>query len=456
MQPGIYVITGGGFSVSGAGVVNGSGVMIYNAGSNYNGGSGSSFGAFSASGSGALNLTAPTTGIYAGIVLFQSRDNSHAIAISGAASTGLGGGTIYAPNASLTLSGSTQIGGSGQASSTLIVGQLNLSGATGAYQLTDGSSSVSDVSTFNWITSPVLTVTAEDDTGLGLDPNEIAEVGDAMTYLNQALASFGVNLSWAAAGTTADVTIHFADTTPEGGVADGVLGYTTPQNDIYFVTGWNYSTSTDPTQVGPNQYDFLTLAIHELGHTIGLGESQDPSSVMYEYLSPGTVRRTFTDSNLSLIDTDADRFMRAASGHVATPLATSIVNPAAQQGIGAVPTLLASSDSATTGDLVKHPNVQRTLVAAISEPVSRLAAFAPRSRYFRKPIDLKPRIENRAELTDRIRSEVSIGIEPRFTSEAASSDDSPRPELLDLALDQIEPVSRVAKPTRRDYDGHVK
>ena len=461
MQPGIYVITGGGFSVSGAGVVHGSGVMIYNAGSNYNGGSGSSFGAFSASGSGALNLTAPTTGIYAGIVLFQSRDNTHAIAISGAASTGLGGGSIYAPNASLTLSGSTQIGGSGQASSSLIVGQLNLSGATGAYQLTDGSSSDSDVSTFNWITSPVLTVTAEDDTGLGLDPNEIAEVGDAMTSLNQALASFGVNLSWAPAGTTADVTIHFATTTPEGGVADGVLGYTTPQNDVYFVAGWNYSTSTDPTQVGPNQYDFMTLAIHELGHTIGLGESQDPSSVMYEYLSPGTVRRTFTDANLSLIDTDADRFMKAASQVLTSsgtkaPLATSIINPAAQQGIGAVPTLLASVDAATTGELVTLPSLQRTLVAATPKSASRLAAFARRSRHFRKAIDLKPRIENRAELTYRIRAEASIGIESGFSSEPAPRIDSTRPELLDLALDQIEPNSRVAKQTRRDYDGQVK
>ena len=47
-----------------------------------------------------------------------------------------------------------------------------------------------------------------------------------MAYLNQALGSFGVNLSWAAAGTTPDVTVHFAATTPEGGVPDGVLGYT--------------------------------------------------------------------------------------------------------------------------------------------------------------------------------------------------------------------------------------
>ena len=244
----------------------------------------------------------------------------------------------------MTLSGSTQVGGSGQSSSTLIVNELNLSGATGAYQLTDGTSSDTDVSTFNWITSPVLTVAAEDDTGAGLDPGEIAEVGDAMAYLNQALGSFGVNLSWAAAGTTADVTVHFADTTPEGGLADGVLGYTTSQNDVYFVTGWNYSTSVDPTQVASNQYDFMTLAIHELGHTLGLGESQDPNSVMYEYLSPGAVRRTFTDTNLTLIDTDADRFMKVASGMTAPagmagPLTTSVALPAASQRIGEMPSL---------------------------------------------------------------------------------------------------------------------
>jgi hypothetical protein len=32
---------------------------------------------------------------------------------------------------------------------------------------------------------------------------------------------------------------------------------------------------------------------------------------MYEYLSPGAVRRTFTDGNLSAINTAADRFMKA-------------------------------------------------------------------------------------------------------------------------------------------------
>src|SRR5262249_52575125 len=135
-------------------------------------------------------------------------------------------------------------------------------------------------------------------------------ISDAMTYLNTALGQFGVSLSWAAAGTAADVTIHFASSTPEGGAADGVLGFTTADNDVYLVEGWDFYTGSDATQVGAGQYDFQTLAEHELAHTVGLGESSDPGSVMYEYLAPGAARRTFTDANLTAINTDADRFMK--------------------------------------------------------------------------------------------------------------------------------------------------
>ena len=314
LQPGIYVITGGGFSVSGAGIASGSGVLIYNAGSNFNGGSGSSFGGFTLSGSGALSLTAPTSGPYAGIVIFQSRDNTHALAISGAAVVGLGGGTIYAPGATLNLSGSTQVGGSGQSSSTLIVNELTLSGATGAYQLTDGSSSDADVSTFNWITSPVLTVAAVDDTGTGLDPNEVADLGDAMTYLNQALASFGVNLSWAADGTTPDVTVHFATTTPEGGVADGVLGlHDAPERRLLRDRlELLHIDRPDPGRLGP-------VRLHDAGdpragtYHSAWARARTPTRSCTSTCHRGRSGATFTDSNLTLIDTDADRFMKVAA-----------------------------------------------------------------------------------------------------------------------------------------------
>ncbi len=330
MLPGIYVIKGGGFSVSGAGIVTGSGVFIYNAGSNYNGGSGSSFGAISLS-AGTVTLSPPTTGVYAGISIFQSRDNTKAMTVSGALFANLGGGVIYAPSAVLNISGSAQVGGSGTPVSPLIVNELVVSGAAGAFELAAGAGSSYTASTSNWITDTVLTIAAEDDTGAGLDPAKLADLDVALSYLNQSLAAFGVNLSWAPAGTPADLTVHFATTTPEGGAADGVLGFTTAQNDVYFVTGWNFYTGSDPSQIGPDQYDFTTLATHELAHTLGLGESQDPASVMYEYLAPGTVRRTFTDDNLTVIDTDSDRFMKVAETHLsptATPVPIAPTSPA--------------------------------------------------------------------------------------------------------------------------------
>jgi uncharacterized delta-60 repeat protein len=184
----------------------------------------------------------------------------------------------------------------------------------GAFQLADGATSGYDSATANQVLFGTLAVAVADDTGAGIDPNEVARISDAMTYLNSALGQFGVSLSWAAAGTAADVTIHFASSTPEGGAADGVLGFTTADNDVYLVEGWDFYTGSDPTQVGAGQYDFQTLAEHELGHTVGLGESSDPASVMYEYLALGTARRAFTDGNLTAINTDADRFMKIGRG----------------------------------------------------------------------------------------------------------------------------------------------
>jgi hypothetical protein len=191
----------------------------------------------------------------------------------------------------------------------------------GAFQLAGGATSGYESSAANQVLYGTLSVAVEDDTGAGITPSELARISDAMSYLNAALGSFGVDLTWAAPGTAADVTIHFAGSTPEGSAADSVLGFTTAANDVYFAEGWDFYTGADAAQVGAGQYDFQTLAEHELAHTVGLGESSDPGSVMYEYLAPGSVRRTFTDGNLTLINSDADRYMKAAAPAGASALA---------------------------------------------------------------------------------------------------------------------------------------
>ena len=125
MSAGTYIIEGGGFSVSGSANVSGSGVTIYNAGSNCPS-SGGTYGSINWSSTGTFNLSAPSSGTYAGILIFQSRDNAQTLSInvsgkSGSAITG----TIYAASAQLVDGGTTPLTGS------LIVNLLTVStGAT--------------------------------------------------------------------------------------------------------------------------------------------------------------------------------------------------------------------------------------------------------------------------------------------------------------------------------------
>ena len=121
MNPGTYIIKGGGFTISGSGNVSGSGVTIYNAGS-YCPSSGGNYGNISWSSTGTFSLSAPTSGTYCGILIFQSRDNPQTVSIgvsgkSGSAITG----TIYAADAKLVDTGSTPITGS------LVVNLLSIS-----------------------------------------------------------------------------------------------------------------------------------------------------------------------------------------------------------------------------------------------------------------------------------------------------------------------------------------
>ena len=107
LNPGLYIITGGGFVVSGSGSVvvagpasalTGTGVLIYNAGTGYNlstGADSGTYGGITFSGNGAINLAQPSTGAYSGITIFQARDNSTALTLNGSAMQGITG-AIYA------------------------------------------------------------------------------------------------------------------------------------------------------------------------------------------------------------------------------------------------------------------------------------------------------------------------------------------------------------------------
>ncbi len=109
LSSGLYIIEGGGLSISGNASVAGSGVTIVNAGSKYPS-TGGKYGGIVLSGNGSFNLTPPTSGTYAGVVIFQPRDNATPLTISGNA-TGMTG-LIYAPAAQLSESGNASLNAS--------------------------------------------------------------------------------------------------------------------------------------------------------------------------------------------------------------------------------------------------------------------------------------------------------------------------------------------------------
>jgi len=119
LNAGVYLIKGGGFTVSGNATVKGTGVLIYNAGSSYPN-AGGTYGAISLSGNGAINLAAPATGTYAGLVFVQPSANAKALSTSGNAIAL--SGTVFAPSAQLNLSGNAQL------NAAVVVDTMTISG----------------------------------------------------------------------------------------------------------------------------------------------------------------------------------------------------------------------------------------------------------------------------------------------------------------------------------------
>ena len=96
--PGIYVISGGNLTINGTATVTGTGVTFY-----FTNGA-----TISVSGNASLQLTAPTTGPYAGILFFQDPNDTNPPLLGGVGN--VLSGVLYFPKAPLTLSGSSSIG----------------------------------------------------------------------------------------------------------------------------------------------------------------------------------------------------------------------------------------------------------------------------------------------------------------------------------------------------------
>ncbi len=206
LSPGVYIIAGGGFTVSGNGSVavagtasslTGAGAMIYNAGTGYNlasGGDGGTFGAITVSGNGTISLVQPSTGTYAGVLIFQARDNPKALTFSGNAMQGIGG-TIYAKMAQFVESGNGQVGSASKPIS-LVVDTLSLSGNAVAQLLAASGGTAY---------SPAQIRTAYGINNLSLDGSgQTIAIVDAYSdpQIYQALDAFDSQFGLAATGST--------------------------------------------------------------------------------------------------------------------------------------------------------------------------------------------------------------------------------------------------------------
>ena len=98
LAPGIYYMDGGGFSFSGQGSLTANGVMIVNAPQQNSD-------VIGITGTGAVNLTPPTSGLYQGISLWQTRTSTNTLTVSGGGSGSITG-TFYAQHGTLKVSGS--------------------------------------------------------------------------------------------------------------------------------------------------------------------------------------------------------------------------------------------------------------------------------------------------------------------------------------------------------------
>jgi hypothetical protein len=136
--------------------------------------------------------------------------------------------------------------------------------------------------------------------------DEQARILDAVAGIEALVSPYGANIYLvdASVGDDANIVLEMSPTSAVGGEADGVLGCTTDSGLVTLIDGWSWYAGADPAAVGAQQYDFQTVATHELGHVLGLGHSTGSTSVMYPNLGTGEIRRDMVAADLNVPDSD--------------------------------------------------------------------------------------------------------------------------------------------------------
>jgi hypothetical protein len=100
--------------------------------------------------------------------------------------------------------------------------------------------------------------------------------------------------------------------------------------DIFFNTNVGYQLATVPENsllqdfpVGGGLYmsDVYDLSVHEIGHALGLGNSADPSAVMWSGLTSPTLTLAYKRQGLSADDIAGAQFLYGVAARSPTPMA---------------------------------------------------------------------------------------------------------------------------------------
>lgn len=225
---------------------------------------------------------------------------------------------------------------SNSASGTTSAGTSELSGdAASSQEVVAGLGQ-----TLGWSTilgAPAVVGVYIDNSDGSMTPAQQARIADAVVVMNATWdGTNGLQLVLVSDPSQAGIIVHNVVTTPVGGVKDGVLGDTeisyiespdgqmdngnpylqfSGQQTVDIVEGWNWyarptKANNGMTAINPNQYDYESVVVHELGHAVGLYHdtaiygmlNSDGYSTMNPLLFAGQTHRQLSDYDVAWLN----------------------------------------------------------------------------------------------------------------------------------------------------------